>query len=78
MGNSSKFCLVFHLNKNLCSVPTGYVAQHGILQGGQGETECYVFRALVPNAKLNQQSSSGSLEAKATLQHGRLCGGSFG
>lgn len=70
--------LFFFQLQNLCREPTWYVAQHSILQERQRETECYVFRALVPDAKLNQQSSSGSLEGKATLQHGRLCGGSFG
>lgn len=75
--SNSKFGFMFQW-QILCRVPTWDVAQHSILQGGQGETECYVFRALVSNAKLNQQSSSGSLEGEATLQHGRLCGGSFG
>ena len=58
--------------------PTWYVAEHSILQLGQGETECYMFRPLVSHSKLNQQSSGGSLEVKAALQHSRLRSGSFG
>lgn len=37
-----------------------------------------MFRPLVPHTKLNQQSTSGSLEVKAALEHSGLCGGSFG
>lgn len=37
-----------------------------------------MFRPLVPHTKLNQQSTGGSLEVKAALEHSGLCGGSFG
>lgn len=37
-----------------------------------------MFRPLVPHTKLNQQSTSGSLEVKAALEHSGLCCGSFG
>lgn len=37
-----------------------------------------MFRPLVAHAQLHQQSASGGMEVKAALEHGRLCGGSFG
>lgn len=37
-----------------------------------------MFRPLVAHAELHQQSDGGGMEVKAALEHGRLCGGSFG
>lgn len=37
-----------------------------------------MFRPLVAHAQLHQQSGGGGMEVKAALEHGRLCGGSFG
>ncbi|TNN75522.1 hypothetical protein EYF80_014334 [Liparis tanakae] len=72
-----------HRLQDLCQLrsssgPTWYVAEHRLLEGGQGEGECYMFGPLVPHTELNQQGGRGRLQVKAALQHGGLRGGGFG